>query len=68
MCDRHENHAVNEEEKNLYPEVRNVIPDPLVEKEVDLLLSANVKPSKIRDLLKDCDSGPLDPRDLANRR
>ena len=63
----HENHNT-ERDYVLYPEVRKIIPAKQVEKDVDLLLSANVTPSEIRLRLKDLDTGVLDGRDLANRR
>jgi hypothetical protein len=62
------NHTTTKEDFILYPEVRNKIPDPEVEKEVNLLLSAKVKPARIRILMRGCNAGFLDPRDLANRR
>lgn len=62
------NHTTTKEDYLLYPEVRNNIPDPEIEKEVNLLLNGKVKPARIRMLMRGCNAGLLDPRDLANRR
>lgn len=68
LLEKHEFHRTGEEEYILYPEVKRRIPDPQVDADVDLLIAANVIPSRIRSLLKDVNSGILDPRVLANRR
>lgn len=61
----HENHQCDEEELALYPEVRREALEKCHE-DLDLLFEANVKPSKIRLVLRDLYSGPINPRDLMN--
>ncbi|XP_034232771.1 uncharacterized protein LOC117640401 [Thrips palmi] len=72
ICTVHENHSCDKAEFDLMPEVRQYRLDKLASGDqpvdLELLLKTKVKPSVIRNLLRDRGSGFIHPRDLANMR